>query len=619
VALLDHCDLSIEASERIALIGRNGEGKSSLLRILAGQSIPDDGEVARQGGALVASVVQEPEFGDALTVFEAVAGGTGIEGSIAADAVAYHEAAHRASQGDEAALNDMSTLHAKLDANGGWHFNQRIERTISAVALNADATIQSLSGGMKKRVALARALATRAEVLLLDEPTNHLDIAGIEWLEKEVCEWPGAVVVVSHDRRFLERVATRIVELERGTLASFPGSFSDYQRRKAELLHAEVEQNARFDKLLKEEEVWIRKGVEARRTRNEGRVRRLEALRRARAARRERVGDVAFALDAGERSGKRVAEMEHVHHAFGSNVILKDFSAVIQRGDHVGLLGPNGVGKTTLIKLILGELMPDAGRIVRGSNLTVAYFDQFRTALDDDATLADVISPGSDFIERSGGRQHVVGYLGDFLFPPQRARAKVKSLSGGERNRLLLARLFAKPSNVLVLDEPTNDLDIETLELLENLLQDYDGTLLIVSHDRAFLNNVVTQMYAFEGKGRVVEYAGGYDDYLAQRSAAESVTAPANTKIEATSRRPSERRERMSFNESRELESLPATIEALEKELGNVVSRLGDPALYANAPQDVKPLTDRQAALNSEIEAAMARWEVLETKKASLQ
>jgi ATP-binding cassette subfamily F protein uup len=620
-ALLDCCDLALESGARIALIGRNGAGKSSLLRILAGDVLPDEGEVARQGGVGVAAVVQEPEFGAARTVYEAVAGGSGTDAGPASDAIAYHAAAQRASLGDATALAEMAALHARLDASGGWQFDQRIEQTIAAIGLEAEAAIDSLSGGMQKRVALARALATRAEVLLLDEPTNHLDIAGIEWLEGQVRDWPGAVVVVSHDRRFLQRIATRIVELDRGSLMSFAGSFADYQRRKAEQTHAEAEQNARVDKLLKEEEVWIRKGVEARRTRNEGRVRRLEALRAARAARRERVGNVTFALDAGERTGKRVAELDNVSHAFGEKVIVRNFSAVIQRGDRLGLIGPNGAGKTTLIKLILGELAPHAGRVVRGTKQSVAYFDQFRCALDDEATLTEVISPGSEFIERGGGRQHVIGYLGDFLFPPRRARAKVKSLSGGERNRLLLARLFAKPANVLVLDEPTNDLDIETLELLESLLQDYEGTLLLVSHDRAFLDNVVTQIYAFEGDGRVVEYAGGYDDYLAQR--ADPGVAKALEKAPPVAappaRRSTERRERLSFNESRELDGLPARIEALEKELADVQARLADPALYAKTPQDVKPLGERQAALAGQIEAAMQRWEILETKRAALQ
>ena len=618
VALLDHVELAIDSGERIALVGRNGEGKSSLLRLIAGVAPPDDGEIARQSGLVVASVVQEPDFGDAKTVFDAVAGGLG---GIAADLIAYHDATHRAALGDESAMEDMSELHAKLDHGNGWQLNQRVEQALSAVNINAEADPAKLSGGMKKRVALARALAAQAPLLLLDEPTNHLDIDGIEWLERAIREWPGAVVVVSHDRRFLEAIATRIVELERGKLASFPGSFTDYQRRKSEMLHAEAEQNARFDKLLKEEEVWIRKGVEARRTRNEGRVRRLEQLRKDRAARRDRVGNVSFSLSAGDKSGKRVAELIEVSKSFGDHTLIRNFSAVIQRGDHVGLVGANGVGKTTLIKLILGELESDTGHIARGTQLEVAYFDQFRAVLDDEALLADVISPGSDFVEVGGGKKHIISYLGDFLFPPQRARAKVKSLSGGERNRLLLARLFAKPANLLVLDEPTNDLDIETLELLESLLQEYTGTLLIVSHDRAFLNNVVTQVYAFEGEGVVREYAGGYDDYLVQRAAGarQGTTTPAGAQSLEPANPAREKKSRMSFNEMRELENLPAAIEAMEEELANVQARLGDPSLYAAAPQEVKTLAARQVELNAAIETAMARWEALETKSQALK
>ena len=612
VALLDRADLAIESGERIALVGRNGEGKSSLLKLIAGLAVPDDGEIARQGGIAVMSVAQEPNFGDAKTVFDAVAGGLG---GIAADLIAYHDAAYRASTGDPKAIDDMARLHAELDHQDGWQFHQRVEQALTAVDLDADADPSMLSGGMKKRVALACALVSRAPLLLLDEPTNHLDIAGIEWLEGAIREWPGAVMVVSHDRRFLESVATRIVELERGALTSFPGSFADYQRRKSEMLHAESVQNARFDKLLKEEEIWIRKGIEARRTRNEGRVRRLEQLRKDRAARRDRVGQVAFSLSAGDKSGKRVAELIDVSKSFGEKTLIRDFSAVIQRGDHVGLVGPNGVGKTTLIKLILGELEPDAGRIVRGTNLEIAYFDQFRVALDDEATLADVISPGSDFVDVGGGKKHIVSYLGDFLFPPQRARAKVKALSGGERNRLLLARLFAKPANLLVLDEPTNDLDIETLELLESLLQEYPGTLLIVSHDRAFLNNVVTQVYAFEGQGLLREYAGGYDDYLAQRvSQPAAVSRPSDAPVDKPERtRP--RKVRLSFNEVRELEQLPEKIEALETELALLQARLGDPDLYRSAPLEAKGLAQRQDQLTHDIEAAMVRWEELESKK----
>ncbi|MCA3001010.1 MAG: ATP-binding cassette domain-containing protein, partial [Rhodocyclaceae bacterium] len=446
------------------------------------------------------------------------------------------------------------------------------------------------------------------------------------WLEDTLKAFSGAVLTISHDRRFLESFATRIVELDRGTLFSYPGSFVEYQRRKAEMLNSESLANARFDKLLKEEEVWIRKGVEARRTRNEGRVRRLEELRRVRAARRDVAGLVKLSLDAGERSGKIVAELVNVSKNFGDKVIIRDFSAILQRGDRIGLIGPNGAGKTTLIKLMLADLEADSGNVKRGTQLQVAYFDQFREALDDNATLSDVISPGSEFVEIGGARKHVISYLGDFLFPPQRARAKVKSLSGGERNRLLLARLFAKPANVLVLDEPTNDLDIETLELLESMLQEYAGTVILVSHDRAFLDNVVTQVFAFEGGGRIREYVGGYAEWQSQAktdtSWANAAKTPANAGVSfsgAASVPPGPatpvRKVKMSFNETRELEQLPRKIEALEKEQANLTEALADGSLFVKSPDTAANMSTRLEVVASEIEAAMNRWELLETKR----
>jgi ATP-binding cassette subfamily F protein uup len=612
VALLDHVEFTIEPGERIALIGRNGAGKSSLLKILAGEAVADDGIISKSPGLNVAMVLQEPDFDVSLTVFDAVASGLG---EVASDLIAYHEATHRATEGDEEALHQMSDLQSRLEANNGWQLNNRVSQALSRLSMDEDTLIGALSGGMKKRVALARALVANADLLLLDEPTNHLDIEGIAWLEEAVKSFAGAVLVVSHDRRFLDNIATRIVELDRGQIVSYPGSFAEYQRRKAEALNAESLETARFDKLLKEEEIWIRKGVEARRTRNEGRVRRLEQLRRERAARRERVGKVNFSLDSGERSGKRVADLEDVSKSFGDKVVIRNFTGVVQRGDRIGFIGPNGAGKSTLLKIILGDLQPDSGTVKRGTQLEIAYFDQFREALDDESMLADVISPGSEFVEVGGTRKHIISYLGDFLFPPQRARAKVKSLSGGERNRLLLARLFAKPANLLVLDEPTNDLDIETLELLENLLQDFPGTILLVSHDRTFLNNVATQVFAFEGNGQVREYAGGYDDWLMQRGSAEARTDEA-PKAEAASARGNPRKAKLSFNEVRELESLPAKIEALETEQGDIQRRLADPTLYATAPKEVKALSTRQEAIGVELGTAMARWEALELKKA---
>ncbi|MCA3086257.1 MAG: ATP-binding cassette domain-containing protein [Rhodocyclaceae bacterium] len=592
VALLDHVEFAIDRRERIALIGRNGAGKSSLIRILAGEIAPDDGEVVREKGVRFANVPQEPTFADGITIEEAVTAG----------AINEHE-------GDE-----------------DWHVTVRVAEVLSRLGMDGSLLVSTLSGGMKKRVALARAIAGAPDLLFLDEPTNHLDFDGIAWLEDTLKAFSGAVLTISHDRRFLESFATRIVELDRGTLFSYPGSFVEYQRRKAEMLNSESLANARFDKLLKEEEVWIRKGVEARRTRNEGRVRRLEELRRVRAARRDVAGLVKLSLDAGERSGKIVAELVNVSKNFGDKVIIRDFSAILQRGDRIGLIGPNGAGKTTLIKLMLADLEADSGTVKRGTQLQVAYFDQFREALDDNATLSDVISPGSEFVEIGGARKHVISYLGDFLFPPQRARAKVKSLSGGERNRLLLARLFAKPANVLVLDEPTNDLDIETLELLESMLQEYAGTVILVSHDRAFLDNVVTQVFAFEGGGRIQEYVGGYAEWQSQAKTdtswanAAKTTANAGVSFSGAASVPPApatpvRKVKMSFNENRELEQLPGKIEALEKEQANLTEALADGSLFVKSPDTAANMSTRLEVVASEIEAAMNRWELLETKR----
>jgi ATP-binding cassette subfamily F protein uup len=598
VALLDHVEFAIDRRERIALIGRNGAGKSSLIRILSGETAPDDGEVVREKGVRFTNVPQEPTFADGVTIEEAVTAG----------AINEHE-------GDE-----------------DWHVTVRVAEVLSRLGMDGSLLVSTLSGGMKKRVALARAIAGAPDLLFLDEPTNHLDFDGIAWLEDTLKAFSGAVLTISHDRRFLESFATRIVELDRGTLFSYPGSFAEYQRRKAEMLNSESLANARFDKLLKEEEIWIRKGVEARRTRNEGRVRRLEELRRVRAARRDVAGLVKLSLDAGERSGKIVAELVNVSKNFGDKVIIRDFSAILQRGDRIGLIGPNGAGKTTLIKLMLADLEADSGTVKRGTQLQVAYFDQFREALDDNATLADVISPGSEFVEIGGARKHVISYLGDFLFPPQRARAKVKSLSGGERNRLLLARLFAKPANVLVLDEPTNDLDIETLELLESMLQEYAGTVILVSHDRAFLDNVVTQVFAFEGSkenpGKIQEYVGGYAEWQSQAktdtSWANASKTPANAGVSssgAASTPPAAaagRKVKMSFNETRELEQLPGKIEALEKEQANLTEALADGSLFVKSPDAAADMSTRLQVVASEIDAAMNRWELLENKRNGL-
>ncbi|KDC71875.1 ABC transporter, ATP-binding protein [Bordetella bronchiseptica MBORD678] len=578
--LLDHADFAIQEGERIGLIGRNGAGKSSLLRLLDGRTQPDDGDIARSSGLRVATVEQEPALDETGTVFDVVC-----------DAHAHPE---------------------------DWQRPARVRAALERLGLPAEAAIASLSGGMRKRVALARALVDEPDLLLLDEPTNHLDFDGIAWLEAMLRNWKGAAVIITHDRRFLDAVATRIVELDRGRLLSFPGNFSQWQERKAQWLEAERLEQARFDKLLAQEEVWIRKGIEARRTRNEGRVRRLEQLRVERAERRERVGNVSLALAQGQRSGKLVAELQDVGKAFGDKVVVRDYSTTILRGDRIGIVGPNGAGKTTLLKLLLGELPPDSGTVRQGSNVSVAYFDQMRAQLDENATLVDIISPGSEWVEIGGARKHVMSYLGDFLFSPARAGSPVSSLSGGERARLLLARLFARPANVLVLDEPTNDLDIETLELLEELLQEYAGTVLLVSHDRAFLNNVVTQTIAAEGDGRWRDYVGGYDEWQAQRpaqAAAPKAEKPAETAKPAAARPKPVRAARLSAWDLRELEALPDAIAAIEARQAELSGKLADGSLYRDAPDEVERINAELATLESELEEKFARWELLEARR----
>ncbi len=620
VPMLDHADFQLDPGERVALIGRNGTGKSSLLAALAGGSGRgglDDGEVWVQPGIRISHVPQEPPFDPRSTVFDAVISGMGETSRLLSE---YHEVSHRMADGKGehgALLARLEALQHELEACGAWACEAQAEKVIDRFGLDPEASVGTLSGGQKKRLALARALAATPDVLLLDEPTNHLDIAAIEWLETLLIESGVTLLFVTHDRSFLDRVSTRIVELDRGQLASFPGNFSQYQQRKELLLHEEALASARADKLLKEEEIWIRKGVEARRTRAVYRVQRLDRLRAERQARRERLGKVNLQLDAGDKSGKLVVELLRVGKHFGERVVVRDFSARIQRGDRIGVIGPNGAGKTTLLRLILGELPPDEGSVRLGTKIEVAYFDQFRAQLDPDATLADVISPGSEYVEIRGQRKHVVGYLGDFLFAPQRARSTVSSLSGGERNRLLLARLFAKPANVLVLDEPTNDLDIETLELLEELLQNYDGTLFLVSHDRTFLDNVVTQTIAAEGDGIWREYAGGYSDWASYTAglARESVRERIEDKPAAKAAEPARAKiDRLSWKEQRELESLPARIAALEEEQAKLTGRLEDPAIYQADPQAAQKAAERLAVIDDELMALLERWESLEAR-----
>jgi len=624
VALLDGVDFAIDNGERVALIGRNGSGKSSLLRAIAGVSQLDDGQIVRQAGLSLAWVPQEPSFEPGHSVFEAVAGGLAAGLAHLAE---YQRLTASLAHDHERTLVRLASLQAELDASGAWALSHRIERVLSMLSLDGELPVDLLSGGTRKRVALARALVTQPDLLLLDEPTNHLDIESIGWLEELLLGYQGAVIVITHDRRFLDRIATRIVELDRGKLRSYPGSFSAWQQRKADELAQEAVLDAKFDKFLAQEEVWIRKGVEARRTRDEGRVRRLEALRRERAARRDRLGQVSLALDSGERSGKLVAELIKVSKAWDGRTVVREFDTIIQRGDRVGLIGPNGAGKTTLLKLILGDIAPDSGTVRRGTGLQLAYFDQLRERLDDEATLADTISPGSEWIEIEGKKLHVTGYLGRFLFAPERARSPVKSLSGGERNRLLLARLFARPANLLVLDEPTNDLDIETLELLEELLAEYPGTLLLVSHDRAFLDNVVTQSIVSIGDGRWREYAGGWADVEAARAREAADTAQAAVRTAAASSAPptaaapgrsgaasARGTAKLSYREQRELESLPARIEALETEQKALEAQLSDPASYQTGGDSVRAIRERFEAIEAKLLEALERWEALESR-----
>jgi ATP-binding cassette subfamily F protein uup len=619
--LLDQANLQLDPGERVGLIGRNGTGKSSLLKVIAGESKLDDGELWLAPAARVAYVPQEPLLQTHHTVYEAVAEGLGNLQNVL---VEYHAITHQladASADTDALMDRMQVLQHELDAQHGWHSQARVETVLSKLGLDADAEVSKLSGGWRKRVALARALVAEPEVLLLDEPTNHLDLEAIEWLEDLLLGFNGSVLFITHDRRFLDRLATRIIELDRGRLTEFIGNFTQYQAKKEELLAVEATHAAKFDKVLAQEEAWIRQGIKARRTRNEGRVRRLEKLRLERAARRERQGAVKLSLDSGERSGKLVAELDQVRKAYGSKLLIDGFSTRIMRGDRIGLLGPNGVGKTTLLKLILGEQEPDSGHIQRGTNLNIAYFDQMREQLDEEATLVDTISPGSEFVQIGNERKHVISYLEDFLFPPQRARSPVKSLSGGERNRLLLARLFANPANVLVLDEPTNDLDIETLELLESLLQEFEGTLFLVSHDRAFLENTVTQVIAFEGNGVLTEFGGGYDDW--QRFTRQRAETARNEKAQLANHKPKSEpvsaskpaASKLSFKEAKELEGLPDRITALETEAAAINHQLADGSLYRSQPEQVKTLQARLQSIDSEMEALMLRWEDLESRR----
>ncbi|MFL6587696.1 MAG: ATP-binding cassette domain-containing protein [Luteimonas sp.] len=610
--LLDGVELSIERGERIALIGRNGAGKSTLMRLIDGELKPDDGEIRREQGVRVTRLEQEVPAGADGSVYDVVAGGLGDAGAALAE---YHRLLHAE---DYDALADVQ---ARVEALDGWRIDQRVTEVLERLQLDGDAAFTKLSGGMKRRVLLARAVVSAPDILLLDEPTNHLDIAAIDWLEGFLKQWPGALVFVTHDRRFLRALATRIVEIERGALTSWPGDWDNYVRRREERLHAEAQEQQRFDKMLAQEEVWIRQGIKARRVRDEGRVRRLKAMRLERSQRRDLTGNVRMAAASANASGKKVVEMQDVSFSFGERTLIDSFSTTIFRGDRIGLIGANGTGKTTLLKLLLGELQPQAGEVKTGTQLQIAYFDQYRATLREDWNALENVAEGQDFVEINGTRKHVIGYLQDFLFTPERARAPITRLSGGERNRLLLAKLFAQPSNLLVMDEPTNDLDVETLELLEELLGDYPGTLLLVSHDRDFLDNVVTSTLVMEGEGRVGEYIGGYEDWLRQRpqpgAALPGTTlAPKAAVTAAATAAPSTpapvAKRKLSYKDQRELEQLPLRIEQLEGDIARMTGEMNTPAFYQRDAEAIaahgQQLQDTQTALD----AAYLRWTELD-------
>jgi ATP-binding cassette subfamily F protein uup len=622
VDLLANTAFSLESGERIGLIGRNGTGKSSLLKILAGLEKLDDGLLQYQQGLRIAYVPQEPIFEATETVFDAVAKGV-------SQAKSLREEYEALSVGDwdDASHHRLDELQSALEAVSGWNWEQRVHETLDRLHLQADMKITALSGGTKKRVALAQALVAVPDVLLLDEPTNHLDLDSITWLEELLREYQGSVVLITHDRAFLDAVCTQIVELDRGILRSYPGNFSAYEVLKDQELNAESLANARADKLLAQEEVWIRKGVEARRTRSVGRIARLEKLRASRAQRRDEMGQVKLAISAGDRSGKIVADLQNVSKSY-DRPIVQDFTATILRGDKVGLLGPNGAGKTTLLKLILGTITPDSGTAVMGTRIEVAYFDQMREGLDLNASLEDYISPGSEWIEINGNRKHVKSYLSDFLFAPERTNSPVSTLSGGERNRLLLARLFARPANVLVLDEPTNDLDIDTLDLLEQLLQDYKGTVFLVSHDRYFLDNVVTSIIANEGDGFWREYEGGYEDWKIQKARSDQIrsengslkTEPvAKAGIKSAEKESKDTKpvaaksgvQKLNGKERQELEVLPLQIEVLEAEQAEIGLAMSNPDLYKNEPELAASMQARLTEVTTQVDAMLQRWELL--------
>jgi len=610
--LLDGATLQIEAGERIGLLGRNGSGKSTLMKLLTGDISPDTGEIIRSGEVRIAMLPQDVPDDLPGTIYDVVASGGREHLDLLRE---YHDLTLQMSRsGDEGLLKKLEQVQHRLETSGAWHYHQRVETVIARTELDENAEFRTLSAGMKRRVFLAKALVSDPDLLLLDEPTNHLDINAILWLEDFLLKFEKTLMVVTHDRAFLQRLATRIVEIDRGRLMSFACDYGTYLERRQALLEAQDRQWQEFDKKLAREETWVRQGIKARRTRNEGRVRALMKMRQDRAQRQEQTGNVRLTIQEAERSGRLVVEADKIHFAFGDRTIVEDFSTTIIRGDKVGIIGPNGSGKTTLLKILLGELEPQQGTIRLGSGIRVAYFDQLRAQLDENGTLKDNIGDGNDMIIVGGASRHVMSYLQDFLFPPDRILSPVSSLSGGERNRLLLAKLFILPSNVLVLDEPTNDLDTETLELLEDRLLEYSGTILMVSHDRAFLNNVVTSTIVFEGRGRLQEYVGGYDDWLRQRAAQDEPLKTARGEPKQKKGKPPREKQKLSYKETRELAELPLRIEALEQEKERLLETLNSPAFYSGGNADeIKRASDRLEALEEELDGAYGRWDELES------
>ena len=615
--LLSRVDFQIEPSERVCLVGRNGAGKSTLLRVLKGALLPDEGDIWRHNALRIAHLEQEVPPDSEETIYEVVAAGLGDLGELLTE---YHQATQAAGVGERPSLQRMAELQVRIDALAGWNIEQKVQTVLTRLGLFADQCFARCSGGIRRQTMLARALVSEPDLLLLDEPTNHLDIEAINWLEHFLLDYRGALIFITHDRMFLRHLATRIIELDRGKLSSFSSDFDAYLSKKEELLEIETRAAANFDKKLAEEEAWIRQGIKARRTRNEGRVRALQAMRRQRSQRLGAPGQVRFGLDAGTLSGKLVVDLRGVSFAYGNDIIIRGLSTTILRGDRIGIIGPNGCGKTTLLKLILGEITPTSGKVVIGSRLKIAHFDQHRRELDLDKTVRENITDGSDYVTVQGRSRHVIGYLRDFIFPPERIDSPVKALSGGERNRLLLAKIFTQSANMLVLDEPTNDLDVETLELLENLLADYQGTLLLVTHDRTFLDNVVTSTLVFEGEGKVGEYAGGYQDWELQRMAAlpkegPKITVPSPV-VTTITEKTNDKHRKLSYKERRELEALPKKIEVLEAEQSTLHGLMSDGDFYRQPGDKITAAIERLRALNNELEACYARWETLEARAA---